>query len=435
MMLSHRVALNLLDVHRGATTPNHARSVSGTSVKLIAADRASAFSRIFALNHPVVGENGRRNLVTGTPVAARSRVLQVASSPVITDELNFARIPLGRRRVGGVDEASISQKLLHADSGALSDGRDETKRALKATIIPPAINLRAGKALDHATSTNHQVMMIARDGMTSATSTRAPNNVRQVERLARAFQPRQPIINTPFRTRSRANVTEQLHSVEQKSRHSNSMMMISSRPAAGPGQLTASSQINRWLPSLTMTKEALAPTTYSGRSDVVPFVRDSGSNRQPPRSPGTDLAKLTAPTSIAHPFRLTEHAVSVSPQSLTISSHIPDRSMLDTQQLHTQVVPILPRNPAPVSYSGVQLPQDVQAGTASGGGLLDNADHTGGSVTPVAVHLTGDVMIDGRRLGRLMASSQARDASLPAQGPSRVNLRTVPIYSGMQIPR
>ncbi len=50
------------------------------------------------------------------------------------------------------------------------------------------------------------------------------------------------------------------------------------------------------------------------------------------------------------------------------------------------------------------------------------------------VNLTGDVIIDGRRLGRITASSQAREASLPARGPSRVNLRAVPLYSGTQIP-
>ena len=50
------------------------------------------------------------------------------------------------------------------------------------------------------------------------------------------------------------------------------------------------------------------------------------------------------------------------------------------------------------------------------------------------ITLTGDVVIDGHRLGRITATSQAREASLPARGPSRVNLRAVPIYSGMQIP-
>ena len=51
------------------------------------------------------------------------------------------------------------------------------------------------------------------------------------------------------------------------------------------------------------------------------------------------------------------------------------------------------------------------------------------------VNLMGDVVVDGQRLGRVVASSQARQASLPAHGPSRVNLRVVPIHSGMQIPQ
>lgn len=57
------------------------------------------------------------------------------------------------------------------------------------------------------------------------------------------------------------------------------------------------------------------------------------------------------------------------------------------------------------------------------------------SGTPLVVHLTGDVMLDGRRLGQLTASSQARQASLPSHGTSRVDLRAVPIYSGAQVPR
>ena len=62
--------------------------------------------------------------------------------------------------------------------------------------------------------------------------------------------------------------------------------------------------------------------------------------------------------------------------------------------------------------------------------------HQGGvpGISPQVINLSGGVMLDGHRLGRLTASSQAREASLPARGPSRVNLRAVPIYSGMQIP-
>ncbi len=63
-----------------------------------------------------------------------------------------------------------------------------------------------------------------------------------------------------------------------------------------------------------------------------------------------------------------------------------------------------------------------------------STDDVGRDHSSQVVNLTGAVMMDGRRLGRITASSQARDASLPARGPSRVNLRAVPIYSGMKIP-
>ena len=74
------------------------------------------------------------------------------------------------------------------------------------------------------------------------------------------------------------------------------------------------------------------------------------------------------------------------------------------------------------------------ASTASAS-VADGGRGETGLTTPVQkVNLAGAVILDGRRLGRLTASSQAREASLPARGPSRVNLRAVPIYSGMQIP-
>ena len=50
------------------------------------------------------------------------------------------------------------------------------------------------------------------------------------------------------------------------------------------------------------------------------------------------------------------------------------------------------------------------------------------------VNLAGSITVDGRKLGKITASAQAQQTSLPARGTSRVNLRTVPIYSGMQIP-
>lgn len=100
-------------------------------------------------------------------------------------------------------------------------------------------------------------------------------------------------------------------------------------------------------------------------------------------------------------------------------------------QLHGQVVPLPPSRRPPAGR--------VEAAVSSAWGDhrdagLSNGRGDGANMPPLIVNLTGDVVIDGRRLGRITATSQAREASLPAYGPSRVNLRAVPLYSGAQVP-
>lgn len=65
---------------------------------------------------------------------------------------------------------------------------------------------------------------------------------------------------------------------------------------------------------------------------------------------------------------------------------------------------------------------------------MQHSQHATGDM-PVVVNLTGELVVDGRRLGQLTASSQAKEASLPSHGPSRVNLRAVPLFTGTQVPR
>ena len=104
--------------------------------------------------------------------------------------------------------------------------------------------------------------------------------------------------------------------------------------------------------------------------------------------------------------------------------------------LRRQVVPpaSMPNRPAGVPADGTMQNksgnQQTAYSSASGeGGFGADAGRM------VMVSLAGDVVIDGRRLGQVAASSQASRASLPAHGPSRVNLRAVPIHPGMQIPQ
>ena len=77
---------------------------------------------------------------------------------------------------------------------------------------------------------------------------------------------------------------------------------------------------------------------------------------------------------------------------------------------------------------------DVGSRQVAGPGAVAG-EGSGVEAGKMMVNLMGDVVVDGRRLGQVVASSQARQASLPAHGPSRVNLRAVPVHSGMQIPQ
>ena len=94
----------------------------------------------------------------------------------------------------------------------------------------------------------------------------------------------------------------------------------------------------------------------------------------------------------------------------------------------------LPRTVAAEPKSGFLTGSGPADGPANRGPIGRYGGQTSAGEPAFVVNLTGDVIIDGRRLGRITAASQAREASLPARGPSRVNLRAVPIYSGTQIP-
>ncbi len=112
------------------------------------------------------------------------------------------------------------------------------------------------------------------------------------------------------------------------------------------------------------------------------------------------------------------------------------RSEQSQDILRRQVVP-----PASMPNRPVAAPADKTMQNRSGNqqAAYSSASGEGGFGTDagrmVMVSLAGDVVIDGRRLGQVAASSQASRASLPAHGPSRVNLRAVPIHPGMQIPQ
>ncbi len=131
----------------------------------------------------------------------------------------------------------------------------------------------------------------------------------------------------------------------------------------------------------------------------------------------------------------TDHAVALPHQTMSLSLPLPDGGPGYRRDLRQQMALPPESGPSAGTSGGRSLQSNGIAITAasthgaSGGGYGDTA-----AAGSLLVSLTGAVNLDGRRLGRLTASSQAREASLPSRGPSRVNLRTVPVYSGMQIP-
>ncbi len=112
------------------------------------------------------------------------------------------------------------------------------------------------------------------------------------------------------------------------------------------------------------------------------------------------------------------------------------RRELSQDVLQRQVVPpaFTAGRPGASSTGGV-MQGSADSRQAAGPGAVAEGGQGMEAGRMMMVSLTGDVVIDGRRLGQVAASSQASQASLPAHGPSRVNLRAVPIHSGMQIPQ
>ena len=66
----------------------------------------------------------------------------------------------------------------------------------------------------------------------------------------------------------------------------------------------------------------------------------------------------------------------------------------------------------------------------------DHADPSAGQGGQVGmmVALRGDVVMDGRKMGRLVATGQASSASLPTLSGSAINLRAMPIFAGTGAP-
>jgi len=89
--------------------------------------------------------------------------------------------------------------------------------------------------------------------------------------------------------------------------------------------------------------------------------------------------------------------------------------------------PVAPRKP--INNDVLPYP-----GVPSARGEAGRRGDMAGSAGPIVVTLSGNVVVDGRQLGRMAASSAGDQAAMPAAGPARLNLRATPVFSGTQLP-
>ncbi len=118
----------------------------------------------------------------------------------------------------------------------------------------------------------------------------------------------------------------------------------------------------------------------------------------------------------------------------------------DAAQFQSMMLEVVPRAPAAAARgagaaasmtSSGRLPESQRA-VDNGPGQARTADRPSSfdanqADTGSVVALRGNVLMDGRRMGRLVASGQASAASLPQVSASSVNLRATPVFSGTSI--
>ena len=220
-----------------------------------------------------------------------------------------------------------------------------------------------------------------------------------------------------------------------------SMALQAAGRAAGNGKA---------LPSITLRPSLSSPTSWPSLRNAAMSADRSG----PTRRGGMEVlhaavpgaARRDLPVGSALPSATRELPLEVAKGGPTGDARhrlaVLQRSVVSSRRaeprqdvLRRQVVPsaFTPGRPVASAVGGVMQGNAVSRQATDPDGVADGG--LGMEAGRMMVSLMGDVVVDGRRLGQVAASSQARQASLPAHGPSRVNLRAVPIHSGMQIPQ
>ena len=407
----------------------------GRSARASVRDPAATVERLAALAHPVPGSPGQGKLVLSGDFVKPPLLLAAITDLVPQQEVPEVPVVATAPSIGR--QAEGVRQLARVTSHGVTTARTPSGRAASS---PPG---RKTRAPVRALQLNGRQALGAATRPTASQTGRSVNTigkvVSSVQRTRSALAP-----HTTWKVRSEAGTGSLTQGLTAQA----AMVAALDRPrqvqstyvAAGPDvseQTIARvpKGFSRW-PSLPGASEPSAAASRTplqvpvivpvppGRSDALRPVNGG------PLRFSRHLSGLNAVLGAAQPVGRV-----VPPP---ISGHKPTATKLQVdlarpnRPLSQVVPPVPPTQPGGRSTSSRHY--KVSSARVAGG-IPSNGTSVTSSQDPLIVNLTGDILVDGRKLGRLTASSQARAAALPAHGPSRVNLHVVPSYSGAQIPQ
>lgn len=434
MILSHRIAVSSLarQIIR-STRSGHGNRVGGSPITSYR-DSAATVQHLAGLVHPIPGVANRQGLgLTGmfaVPIPRDSSLVALAPLQEAPDA------PAGPAKLFAGQSAGRSGELLPSAS-RLAAVIARTPRAR--ARVPLLGVVRASRGLLHS---GHQ----AHDGAARASVGVGYNSTRVVEKLMLRATPTRPV--PTLQTPPVGGVKAYSPSTQQdpSTRTALNAVVNASRAPRRPFRLLGSESFWKATDRASEDLSDRAKPGVEGRSLALgsrTTVRPLPGMMMGSASPAAAASPITGAQCADLRLRGVETASPghrsggvVLPPALDqhpVSTRL-DANLSKANRLNHRAVP-------PVSTLSFQRggSRTVGHGAVSPvcGASLGGAGSSlaTSSQTPLVVHLTGDIQLDGRKLGRLTASSQARDASLPAHGPSRVNLHVVPTYSGAQVPR
>ena len=429
MILSHRIGLALLD--RKNQEPLAGRNAD---VRFGVLDRqisrkldrlaalAARLTRLGSRDLPLPTRLHRFDLPPSQQVVADATAWSIAGPPPVGSLQAMAPAPLRSRHGAVAVMPAPTRAVAAATSGTRTrDARlpaqvadrekgrtKDTARVVSAASVPPKRDApkpvsrpRPPLAAVEAASPASQL----RSSLAPVESALAGRDGGRSTRSGQEQASRAPLRSTALQAAGRATGGR------------NALSLIASRPILSDGATSVDGSV----PGRKAGMESVHASPRAARGDALGGSASSSASRSLP----SGVPGLGSTSDAQRRLAVLQRSVVSAP-----------RRESSQDVLRRQVVPpaFTAGRPGAFSNGGVMQGSADSRQVAGSGAVAE-----GGSGTEAGrmmmVSLMGDVVIDGRRLGQVAASSQASQASLPAHGPSRVNLRAVPIHPGMQIPQ